>query len=264
MSQAPGRVTGIQAFRHLEPQPWRSSGAVEPVGNRKMAHSDSFKNAAAEFPCPHPRHRVRLSPCFTSATGSCRNARASYQPHRSTTTALTFPLTTASWSNHWLAPSPWQRYLQRLLSATPRPSSSSPPQSTSVSYHHQHLQANRPSLTLPSTGASIAQADQTSAEILDSLKNCPTRSYIIIEQAGVSSADYAGRHAAPALAQYMTGEHAGVKTTFAVSDVVGQVDASAVAKALKSTCGSDVPVHKIEAPVATSASRKLELQTAGM
>jgi hypothetical protein len=78
-------------------------------------------------------------------------------------------------------------------------------------------------LLLPNADASIAASSQTTAHVLDALKDCPTASYVVVEQRGVSSADYADGRAAPVLTQYMAGKHKQVRSAFALPDVLGQV-----------------------------------------
>ncbi|KAH8731384.1 vacuolar ATP synthase subunit S1-domain-containing protein [Phaeosphaeriaceae sp. PMI808] len=87
-------------------------------------------------------------------------------------------------------------------------------------------------------GASVADALQTTTDVLKALQDCPTRDYIIIQQEGVSSADYLDDRSTPRLNQYMSGKHTGVKTTFAIPDIVGEVDVNTITSYLASKCGS--------------------------
>jgi hypothetical protein len=127
-----------------------------------------------------------------------------------------------------------------------------------------HLQANAPSLNLPNTDATVAQSSQTTADLLGALKDCPTQSYVVIEQRGVSSADYVDGRSAPVLSQYMAGKREGVKTTFAVPDVVGNVDRDAVVSHLKTNCGHHAGLTVFAAPGPEKAERMRSLQNAGM
>lgn len=72
--------------------------------------------------------------------------------------------------------------------------------------------------------------------MLAALKGCPTRSYILIEQQGVSSADFLDGRNAPQLSAYMSGKHAKVKTTYAMPEVAGQVDSAAILAQLHAEC----------------------------
>ena len=74
-------------------------------------------------------------------------------------------------------------------------------------------------------------------DVLKALEHCPTRSYVVVEQRGVSAADYADGRAAPQLSRYMAGHHDQVKSTVAIPDVVGNVDAAAITQHLVSKCG---------------------------
>ncbi|KAH7391888.1 BIG/ATPase V1 complex, subunit S1 [Pyrenochaeta sp. MPI-SDFR-AT-0127] len=91
-------------------------------------------------------------------------------------------------------------------------------------------------LLIDNTDTSIAESSKVTADVLGALKDCPTRSYVIVEQEGVSSADYVDGRSMPQLSQYMGGKHAEVKTTFAVPETVGQVDATAIMAYLQSNC----------------------------
>ncbi|KAF1845698.1 BIG1-domain-containing protein [Cucurbitaria berberidis CBS 394.84] len=91
-------------------------------------------------------------------------------------------------------------------------------------------------LLIDGTDASIAESSKVTTDVLGALKDCPTRSYIIVQQEGVSSADYADGRITPHLSQYMGGKHEEVKTTFALPDVVGQVDAAAILAHLQAKC----------------------------
>jgi hypothetical protein len=99
------------------------------------------------------------------------------------------------------------------------------------------LQANSCSLLIPNNDAAIAESSEITADVLKALEHCPTRSYVVVEQRGVSAADYADGRAAPQLSRYMAGHHDQVKSTVAIPDVVGNVDAAAITQHLVSKCG---------------------------
>jgi hypothetical protein len=99
------------------------------------------------------------------------------------------------------------------------------------------LQANSCSLLIPNNDAAIAESSEITADVLKALEHCPTRSYVVVEQRGVSAADYADGRAAPQLSRYMAGHHEQVKSTVAIPDVVGNVDAAAITQHLVSKCG---------------------------
>jgi hypothetical protein len=118
-------------------------------------------------------------------------------------------------------------------------------------------------LLLPDADASIASSAQTTAHVLDALKDCPTASYVVVEQRGVSSADYADGRAAPVLTQYMAGKHKQVRSAFALPDVLGQVDSHAILSHLESKCGHKAGLQVMAAPSAETSPRSSSLQEAG-
>jgi hypothetical protein len=126
------------------------------------------------------------------------------------------------------------------------------------------LQTNTRSLALPDTAASIAQSSQVTSDVLAALKDCPTRSYVVFEQWGVSADDFVDGRSAPRLSQYMGHRNKSVKTTLAVSDVIGRVDSRAISAYLKSNCGHKTNVRVGATPGADKAQRMRSLQLAGM
>lgn len=126
------------------------------------------------------------------------------------------------------------------------------------------FQANARSLNLPNTDATVAKSSQTTAGVLEALKDCPTQSYVVIEQRGVSSTDYVDGRSAPVLSQYMGGKQQAVKTTFAVPDVIGEVDGDAIVSHLESKCGYKAGKSIFAAPGPEKTDRMRSLQTAGM
>ncbi|KAF2133964.1 BIG1-domain-containing protein [Dothidotthia symphoricarpi CBS 119687] len=125
-------------------------------------------------------------------------------------------------------------------------------------------------LLLPSTDAAIALSDKVLADVLDVLKDCPTRSYIVVEQESVSSADYADGHSTPRLAQYMGGKHDEVRTTVALPEIVGELSTAEIISHLETKCGPSVgssgkvdskwlTTMKLATPGASKASRRNRL-----
>jgi hypothetical protein len=119
-------------------------------------------------------------------------------------------------------------------------------------------------LNLPNTAASVAQSSQVTTDVLEALKDCPTRSYAIVEQWGVSSDDFADGRSTPRLSHYMSGGSKDVRTTFAVPDVVGEVDGLAIMAHLKTKCGHKTGVSVVAAPGPDKAQRMRSLQIAGI
>ena len=133
---------------------------------------------------------------------------------------------------------------------------------------HQQQPANASSLLIPAADASIADSSAVTADVLGALKHCPTRNYVIVEQPGVSSTDYADARLAPRLAHYMTAQD-GVRSTFAVPEVVGQIDTDALRVHLTSNCAPSNPdqawyaLLKAPAPATSKAQREADLKTQG-
>ncbi|KAG9206083.1 hypothetical protein G6514_004804 [Epicoccum nigrum] len=110
-------------------------------------------------------------------------------------------------------------------------------------------------LLLESSGASIASAASVAADVLQALKECPTKNYVVVEQDWVSAADYADGRSTPRLAHYMSGQQPEVKSIVSVPDVVGLVD-SKIIKYLEDNCGT-VKNIKLDGPPIASAMRSL-------
>ncbi|CBX90242.1 hypothetical protein LEMA_P063680.1 [Plenodomus lingam JN3] len=91
-------------------------------------------------------------------------------------------------------------------------------------------------LHMPSTHGAIADSSSITAQILEALKECPTRSYMILEQHAVSSDDFADSRNAPQLSRLTSGAHPDVKTTFVTPEVIGQIDVAAIRRHLQSHC----------------------------
>jgi hypothetical protein len=125
-------------------------------------------------------------------------------------------------------------------------------------------------LLIPNNDVSIADSSEVTADVLNALKHCPTNSYYIVEQPGVSSADYVDGRAAPQLSRYMAGQDAEIKTTLAIPEIVGQVDAAAITAYLLSNCGKEPNNDQtwfsrsvLTAPSTSKAPRVQQLQSHG-
>jgi hypothetical protein len=120
-------------------------------------------------------------------------------------------------------------------------------------------------LHIQNNHATIAESSEVTADIFKALEHCPTRNYVVLEQPGVSSADYVDGRAAPQLSQYMAGKHDQVKTTLAVPEIVGQVDWTAVTEYLSSKCGGEAGFHfnKLAALPSSKTAREQQLQHEG-
>jgi hypothetical protein len=119
-------------------------------------------------------------------------------------------------------------------------------------------------LNIPNRDATVAKSSETTHDVLEALKGCPTQSYVVIKQLGVSSADYVDGRSAPSLSQYMAGMRPAVTTTYAMPEVVGEVDADVILEHLSSLCGHKAGMTTIAAPGPEKEARMNSLQRAGM
>lgn len=70
------------------------------------------------------------------------------------------------------------------------------------------------------------------------LKDCPSDTYIIVEEAGVSLADFASSNSKAAnLRKLMSGENKSIKSTMTVANVVGSF-AEELSQSIQSQCGA--------------------------
>jgi len=111
--------------------------------------------------------------------------------------------------------------------------------------------------------ASVAEASQVTTNLFEALKGCPTRSYLVVEQQGVSSADFLDGRSAPRLSHYMAGSDSDAKTKFAIADVVGTFDLEKIVDQLRSDCGHTTEWISHSAPGSDKALRMSKLQRAG-
>lgn len=125
-------------------------------------------------------------------------------------------------------------------------------------------------MLIPNNDAAIAASSDVTADVLKALEHCPTKSYVVIEQRGVSAADYADGRAAPQLSKYMAGKHAEVKSTVAIPDIVGNIDTTAITRHLVSKCGKGYTDddtwfarQTLAAPPTSKALRIEQLQSDG-
>ena len=116
-------------------------------------------------------------------------------------------------------------------------------------------------MLLESSGASIAPAASVAADVLQALKECPTKNYVVVEQDWVSAADYADGRSTPRLAHYMSGQQPEVKSIVSVPDVVGSMD-SKIIQYLEDHCGT-VKTIKLDGPPTAPAMRSLYMGQQG-
>lgn len=104
------------------------------------------------------------------------------------------------------------------------------------------FQANSCSLSIPSDDADVARANAVVDRMASALEGCPTRTYFVVRQNGVSSADFSDAHrSAPRLASHLSGQSDYVKSTMVVSEVIEEnFTAAGITKYLQSKCGAQV------------------------
>ncbi|KAF2178644.1 BIG1-domain-containing protein [Zopfia rhizophila CBS 207.26] len=86
--------------------------------------------------------------------------------------------------------------------------------------------------------AEVARSTRLTEAVIESLRDCPSDTYVLVQQDGVSSVDYLHGQSAPRLGLYLGGGYADVKTTMTVPEVVGSIDTSSIYRFLESQCGA--------------------------
>ncbi|MCJ1393728.1 hypothetical protein MMC18_006604 [Xylographa bjoerkii] len=84
----------------------------------------------------------------------------------------------------------------------------------------------------------IATAASLSRTINIELGKCPSDIYLIVTQPGATAADYRSQHSTPYLRRSVSGEDKHVRSSFTVSEVLGEIDTTALAKTLEQQCGA--------------------------
>ncbi|MCJ1226798.1 hypothetical protein MMC12_003452 [Toensbergia leucococca] len=86
----------------------------------------------------------------------------------------------------------------------------------------------------------IASAASLSETLTKSLERCPSDTYVIVSQPGVNAVDYRNRHAAPYLKSRITGTNRDIRSSFTVTDVVGEIDPNQLVSVLETQCGAGI------------------------
>ncbi|KAK7184046.1 hypothetical protein DPSP01_001312 [Paraphaeosphaeria sporulosa] len=97
-------------------------------------------------------------------------------------------------------------------------------------------------LNIPSDDADVARANAVVDQMASALQGCPTKTYFVVRQNGVSSADFSDAHrSAPRLASHLSGKSEFVKSTMVVPEVIEEnFTAAGITKYLQSKCGAEV------------------------
>ena len=70
------------------------------------------------------------------------------------------------------------------------------------------------------------------------LEKCLSDVYVIVSQPGVNAADYKGRDAAPHLKNWVKDNDKRIRSGFALTDVLGQINTATFAETLKTSCSA--------------------------
>ncbi|KAL9117068.1 MAG: hypothetical protein Q9187_006396 [Circinaria calcarea] len=76
---------------------------------------------------------------------------------------------------------------------------------------------------------------QTLASVLE---KCPSDVYVIVSQPGVSAVDYKAKLSSPHLQRWISGEDSRIRSSFTVTDVLGEIDTPALVRTLEERCGA--------------------------
>ncbi|KAF1971491.1 BIG1-domain-containing protein [Bimuria novae-zelandiae CBS 107.79] len=97
-------------------------------------------------------------------------------------------------------------------------------------------------LNLPADDADIARANAVVDQMTSSLDGCPTKTYFVVRQNGVSAADFSdASRSTPRLTSHLNGKSDYVKSTMVVPDVIEEAStASAISAYLQAKCGAEM------------------------
>jgi len=94
------------------------------------------------------------------------------------------------------------------------------------------------------------------SDVALALSQCPSDYYILVSQQGVSARDYKCKKSTPALAQKLSASQqpgSVIRSSLAITDVVGTVDPSAWTELLQTTCGvQTTEIHAASGEIPTS------------
>ena len=84
----------------------------------------------------------------------------------------------------------------------------------------------------------IISATSLGSTLVKELGKCPSDIYVIVSQPGVNALDYSGQHSTPHLDRWISGEDKDIRTSYTVSDVLGELDIGALVRTLEKKCGA--------------------------
>ena len=100
------------------------------------------------------------------------------------------------------------------------------------------LESSADRLRLLASSPHLITATSLYNEITPQLEKCPSETYIIVSQPGVNAADYHNPRATPNLRQMVQGREKGIRSSLAIQDVKGSVDADALSSLVQTRCGA--------------------------
>ncbi|RDI79526.1 hypothetical protein Vi05172_g10350 [Venturia inaequalis] len=88
--------------------------------------------------------------------------------------------------------------------------------------------------------AQLASSSSLSSQIHNFLSSCPTETYIIVSQPGVSATDYSPRFSAPHLRHLLNKTEKTGPSTVTIPEVAGDIDAHAITRYLEDQCAAEI------------------------
>ncbi|KAF2111350.1 BIG/ATPase V1 complex, subunit S1 [Lophiotrema nucula] len=84
----------------------------------------------------------------------------------------------------------------------------------------------------------VATADTIRSHITESLKGCPSRTYFVVQQEGVSSADFLDEQSTSQLAYHLGGKDKTIRSVLVIPEVVNQIEPTSIVSYLETQCGA--------------------------
>ncbi|KAM5434929.1 hypothetical protein McanCB56680_004846 [Microsporum canis] len=88
----------------------------------------------------------------------------------------------------------------------------------------------------------LQSASSLLSTVSSDLSSCPSDFYILVSQPGVHVLDFSNRRSAPRLRERVLKQDGVIKSSFTVSEVVGEFDADSLQKQLENTCKAETVV----------------------
>ncbi|KAF2750002.1 BIG1-domain-containing protein [Sporormia fimetaria CBS 119925] len=84
----------------------------------------------------------------------------------------------------------------------------------------------------------VLQSKDVTNIVQEALSSCPSKTYLMIQQNGVTAMDYTHRPSVPRLSSYVVGGVEEIKSRFHVPTLVGKFDTDALSSQLQKACGA--------------------------